>query len=770
MSESFSPNWIIEPPHPAQYADEVPLAKPLREVLHERGIQKFYSHQAQAIQTIRDGKSIVLMAPTAAGKTECYMVPVVEAALQNRCSLLIFPTKALSRDQWNRIREFNLLGVRSAVYDGDVIESQRQKVRKDFPHVIITNFDMLHFMLLYPRIWAPFFARLQYVVIDEMHAYSGTVGSHVANVVWRLRRVLEKQRTAQKVKEEFEKEEAEKERAKKEKEDGGPQLAPGSQFDLFGSPIPEDSTPAPPKSLPPVQFICSSATVGNPLEFAAKLTGLPLDSLRLIKGDGSPRGQIHHAVVSEGEESVVTQCLRIAKEMDKKTIIFGNSHNMVERLGMVGERMGLPLAVYRSGLPSDERRTLESAFHSSRIKMLAATSALELGMDVGNADVAILAGFPGTITRLRQRIGRVGRKGQDSYAILIARPNPLDQYYAANPKTYLNGLPESCHAKPDNPHIRKWHLLSAARDWPLEEDDLKEGDAPLVRELIEENFLRKFGDSIVPSAEGTKKARTLSLRSAGERIRLLDASTSRLLGEREYALAIGELYPGAIYLIGGRRYSSLGIDPDEGVARLELIRDADSIYTQALRTKRAQILDVEEEGSWGSIPLSRGKVHIVNEVHGYVRKDSYSGQTLSRKELDEPLVYEFDTHALWTDWSEFSSGSLSDAEGLHALEHVSIAMMPALTGADGSEIGGLSNPEGRIFYYEGSAGGSGVSEIVFSRYGECISMTEERLRTCGCKKGCPSCIFSPQCGNNNNYLDKEEALKFARRGLEAARK
>ena len=768
-SKAFSPDWIIEPARPAQYSDEIPLEPELRETLRARGIHHFYSHQAQAIQAIREGRDIVLMAPTAAGKTECYMVPVVEAALKGECSLLLFPTKALSRDQWNRIREFSLLGVRSAVYDGDVIESQRQKVRKDFPHVIITNFDMLHFMLLYPRIWAPFFSRLKYVVIDEIHAYSGTVGSHVANVIWRLRRVLKKQREAEVVKAEFAKEQEEKEGGKT----NSSAWKAGSQIDLFGSevrppsPLPSilSAASGSPSSPPRTQFICSSATVGNPLEFAALLTGLDPKKMVLIKGDGSPRGKTRHAVVSEEEKSTVTMCLQIAKDLDKKTLIFANSHNMAERLGLVANRMGLETAVYRSGLPPEERRFLEAAFHSGRQKILAATSALELGMDVGDADVAILAGFPGTITRLRQRIGRVGRKGQDCYAVLVARQNPLDQYYAANPAVYLNGLPESCHAKPDNPQVRIQHLLSAARDWPLDEEDLNEADQALVHKLLSDNLLKKFGDSLVPSSEGTKKCRSVSLRNAGNRIRLLDAYTGKALGEREEALAIGEVYEGAIYLIGGHRYVSLGLDREQGIARLERIKGEDAIFTQSLRSKRAQILEVEEEGSWGEVSLTRGRVHIVNEVHGYVRKDGYTGEVLGRKELDEPLIHEFDTHALWADWSSFVSGRAGELEGLHALEHVSIAMMPALTGADPAEIGGISNSEGRIFYYEGSSGGSGMAQAVFHRYGECIQMTADRLRLCPCQKGCPSCIFSPQCGNNNNYLDKEEALKFAQMAL-----
>jgi DEAD/DEAH box helicase domain-containing protein len=719
MQEHQEFSWIVEPPRPAQYSDSVLLEPQIIEILKERGITKLYSHQAKAIEAIRKGKNIVLMAPTAAGKTECYMIPVVEAALQNKCSLLIFPTKALSRDQWNRIREFSILGVRSAVYDGDIVESQRQKIRSDFPHVIITNFDMLHFMLLYPRIWSLFFSRLKYIVIDEMHAYSGTLGSHVSNVIWRLRRVLNKISIK-----------------------SGSEISP--------------------------QFICSSATVGNPLEFASKLTWLGPKELVLIKGDGSPRGKVHHAIASAQDESVVSKALFIAKSMGKKALIFGNSHNMVERLGFVARKMGIQLAVYRSGLPASERRELEASFHSGRIRMLAATSALELGMDVGDADMIILAGFPGTITRLRQRIGRVGRKGQDAYAIFVARDNPLDQYYASNPNAYLLGLPESCYAKPDNPYIRKLHILAAAKDGGLEEPDLLPDDAALVQDLISQGLLKKFGNFLIATKEGAKKVRTLSLRNAGNRVRIIDAKNGNLLGEREQSMAIGELYKGAVYLIGGKRYLSLGIDLGEGIAKLVPIEDEDSIYTQPLRAKHAQILGIDGEGRWGAVKLAYGPVHIVDEVYGFVRKDAFSGNTLSRHELDEPIFYEFDTHALWSDWSEWMDGSISFAEGLHALEHVSIAMMPALSGADPAEIGGISNPDGRIFYYEGAAGGSGLSEIVFERFGECISMAEERLLTCKCKAGCPSCIFSPQCGNNNNYLDKQEALSLAKKALDRA--
>lgn len=713
MLEDYSPQWFDEPPRPPHFDDSVQILPAVRDILRNRGVEKLYSHQAQAIRLIREGKDIVLMAPTAAGKTECYMIPVVEAAMEGQCSLLLFPTKALSRDQWNRIREFSLMGVRSAVYDGDTPEHHRSKIRADFPHVIITNVDMLHFMLSRPRLWRPFFAKLKYVVADEIHAYSGTLGSHVANVLWRLRRILKKENPAHRA-----------------------------------------------------QFVCSSATVGNAAEFASKLCGA--SDLALVEGMGAPRGPIRHAVISEKGESVVTTCLKAAKSINKKTLIFGNSHNMVERLGMVGRKMGLEMAVYRSGLPPEQRRDLETGFHSGRIPILAATSALELGMDVGDADAAILAGFPGTVTRLRQRIGRVGRKGQDAYAILVARDNPLDQYYASNPSAYLHGLAESCHAKPDNPHVRSIHLLSAARDWPLSPDELQEEDAPLVQHLASQGLLRQLGKVLLPTPAGIKKISTLSLRSAGKPVRILHARTNKQLGERQESIAIGELYEGAIYLIGGQRYVSLGLDLKEGIARVEPIAGDEPYYTQSLRTKQAEISDEAAEAEWGGVTLARGPVHISTEVHGYVLKDSFSGATIKKEKLDEPLIHEFDTHALWADWNAWADGHSSYADGLHALEHVSIAMMPALTGADPAEIGGISYPQGRIFYYEGAEGGSGLSEIVMPRYGECIEMSLARLASCPCGEGCPSCVFSPQCGNNNYYLSKPSARELAKKGLDAA--
>jgi DEAD/DEAH box helicase domain-containing protein len=713
MLDEFRPKWIEQKARPPVFSKDQNLVEEhVFDALRARGVEKLYLHQAEAIKTIKKGKDIVLMAPTAAGKTECYMLPVVEAALQGKCSLLLFPTKALSRDQWDRIREFAMLGVRSEVYDGDTPAHKRSKIRADMPHVIITNVDMLHYMLTNNRIWRTFFKRLKYVVIDEIHAYSGTLGSHVSNLMWRLQRLTEK-------------------------EDDGAE----------------------------VQFIVSSATIGNPREFAQKICNREFE---LIEGNSAPRAKIMHAVITQDDQSVVTSSIKIAKEMGRKTIIFANSHNMAERLSMIGDKLECDVQVYRSGLPPDERRKLEFDFKSGRVKMLAATSALELGMDVGDADLAILAGFPGTVTRLRQRIGRVGRKGQQAYAIFVAKSSPLDQYYANNPDIYLEGKAESCYAKFDNDYVRYLHLLSASKDKPLLKKEVGRDDLQILSKLEKEELVRTLGDSYTTTKEGTIKCRQISMRNAGQRIKILHAKSGKLLGERDISMAISELYPGAIYLLSGKRYTSLGLDLDEGVAKIIELKDDGQYYTQALKTKNAEILDTLESRKWGIVELSRGPVHISDEVYGYVIKDTFTGATVNKKMIEESLVHEYDTHALWADWDPWADGRPEFADGLHALEHVSISMMPAITGADPAEIGGISYPDGRVFYYEGVEGGTGLSEIIMPRYGEIIQMSENRLRSCKCETGCPSCVFSPQCGNNNYHLNKSSALDLVRKGMDSA--
>ncbi len=729
MFDDFCPKWIVEPAKNAVYAQDFQVQPQIMQILKSRGIDKFYLHQARAIKLVEQKKSIVLMAPTSAGKTECYMIPVVQTALRSKTALMIFPTKALSRDQFARIREFAILGVRSEVYDGDTPQSKRKKIRSDLPHVIITNVDMLHFMLSNSQLWSEFFSKLELVVIDEVHAYSGILGAHVANLMWRLKRIC-----------------------KNYKQQNNKLHAQKKLFDL------QDEI----QITEQLQFILSSATVGNALDFSQNICN---EKLELVIGDSAPRTKINHAIINLDEQSMITTCLKLAQEARMKTIIFANSHNVAERLALIGKKNLMDIEVYRSGIDTQQRRSIEAGFRSSRIKMLATTSALELGIDVGDAQLAIMAGFAGTITKMKQRTGRIGRKGQQAYSVLVARQTPLDQYYANNEHEYLYGQPEDCFANMYNENIRKMHLLSACKDKVLSQNEVLDKDIEILQQLCKQGFLREFAKNYMSTAQGTIAIRKMSLRNAGKRVRIFDEDRKKIIGERELSMAIAELYPGAIYLMGAKKYQCNNLDITRGQAVVSEINQDDTIFTQALREKNAEITKVIEESKWNNVELGWGDVHIVDEVYGYIVKDVFSGATISKTEIDEPIVHEYDTCGFWADWDVYADQSAQYASGLHAIEHVSIAMMPAISGADSTEIGGISYPDGRIIYYEGVEGGVGLSQILVKKYEKCINMAHERLKKCECENGCPKCVYSPQCSNNNFYIDKKKAIEIIEKAI-----
>jgi len=415
MLESFSPVTHDEPARPAQFGN-CAIPEQFHFVLANRGITRLYLHQCEGLEKVRAGKNVVISAPTASGKSEIYLIPAVEAALHGKRTLAIYPTKALARDQLSRWREFSLLGVQPAVYDGDTTQHQRTKAREQKPHIVITNMDMLHFMLMHSRLFLWLWQSLNFVIIDELHTYSGAFGSHSANIISRLKRLVKICKN---------------------------------------------------QNSPPLQFIITSATIGNPKEFAESLCE---EEFTLQSAAGAPKGAVHHYIIAPQGESHTTTSVKVAREIGKRSLIFANSHAVVEQLGLISRNSDFPLRVYRSGLPQEERRKLESSFKHGFISALAATSALELGMDIGGVESIILCGFPGTITRVRQRIGRAGRRGNDAYAVFVARENPLDQYYVDNLEQYLHGEPESCYLNAQNPYIQKMHFLSMARDYPIEKD------------------------------------------------------------------------------------------------------------------------------------------------------------------------------------------------------------------------------------------------------------------------------------------------------------
>ncbi|MFH1447434.1 MAG: DEAD/DEAH box helicase, partial [Candidatus Micrarchaeota archaeon] len=378
----------------------VRMPNDIRGILKSRGVNRFFSHQAKAICAIRKGKNVVIIAPTASGKTESYLVPVIERALEGINTLVIYPTKALSRDQLERFREFSILGVTTEIYDGDTSDHMRRKIRGKPPHVLITNMDMLHYILMNNGLFRTFLKKLGFVVVDEIHTYSGMMGAHASHIIRRLKRIA----------------------------------------GFFGS---------------KPKFIACSATISNAPEFCELLFG---EKFVVVDATGAPKAGVRHILVNPSI-SYVSASLKIAERMlakGSKTLVFGNSHSVVERIGLMAKRKGILISVYRGGLTQDARKRVELEFKRGKVGALATTSALELGVDIGSVDSVVLSGFPGSITKTKQRIGRAGRKGRGAEAYFVARDNPLDQYYFENTHEYLRGEPESCYVNPDNAHVSQW--------------------------------------------------------------------------------------------------------------------------------------------------------------------------------------------------------------------------------------------------------------------------------------------------------------------------
>ncbi|MFA5412706.1 MAG: DEAD/DEAH box helicase [Candidatus Micrarchaeia archaeon] len=696
MLEDFSPIERVEPARRPVFSDHS-LQPFIKGVFGGRGIKKLYEHQAKGIELVKKGKNVVVVAPTAGGKSEVFIVPAVEGALKGENTLLLYPTKALARDQLDRLREFSIYGVRTETYDGDTSQNSREKIRANPPQILISNVDMLHFILLHNRLFTSYFEKLKYVVLDEIHIYSGVLGSHVYNILWRLKRLMRKRYHRD------------------------------------------------------IQFIATSATVGNAKEFAEELVG---EKFELVEGTSSPRSEFHHFIINP-EDSYLVASLKVAQEIGKKALIFGNSHSTVERMGIIADGMNLDLGVYRSGLSQEERRGVEKRFKEGKIRFLASTSALELGMDIGDTDVVILAGFPGTVTRVKQRLGRSGRKGQQAYGVFVAKENPLDQYYVENPDQYLYGDPENCFVNPKNEKIRRMHILSAAKDMMYSPEEIDETLTPILASLEEEELVKKWGSLISITKEGAKRVRTMNIRSIGESVRIYDSSRDKFIGERDSHMAISELFEGAIYLHGGRAFMSQKLDLENKIATVEPLGRKVEEYTHALRTKEAEVVEQIETRDCLGHPLSFGKVHIVDTVYGFAIKDAYSSTKLGEHHFETPYIYEFDTFAIWLDADDLVPIIPNFGDGLHAFEHVSISMMPAITGADPKEIGGISYPTGRMYVYDGVPDGNGITHIVYGKFESVTRMALDRLEKCSCEKGCPKCILDPMCGNDNRHLSKE---------------
>jgi DEAD/DEAH box helicase domain-containing protein len=692
------------------------------------GISGLYSHQADVWEAAQRGDHVCVSTGTASGKSLAFTLPVLAAVCERKTAraLYIYPTKALAQDQARALRTYGL-GLRPAVYDGDTPKEQRHLVRR-FANPILTNPDMLHIGVLpNHRRWADVLSNLTHVVIDEAHTYRGVFGSHVALVLRRLRRVCA----------------------------------------LYGS---------------EPQFLLASATIANPAEACAALTGL---DVRVVDRDGAPRAPRRVAfwdtpLLDEAEgtrgsalgeaagllAALTARGLRticFVKSRKASELVYRFARESLEAAGRgdVADR----LAPYRAGYTAEERRRIEADLISGQLLGVVATEALELGVDVGLLDCALAVGFPGTVASLRQQWGRAGRRGE-GLALLVPGADALDRYFINHPDALLGRANEAAILDPTNPEIRIGHLRAAACELPLvpgDDDVLGAGALEAAEALVEAGELVRTPGGLAWRGAGSP-AGAVSLRSGSmDAIAVVEQPSGALLGMLEQERAFSTVHEGAVYLHRGETYHADTLDLSDRVA---LVSKFDGPwYTQPRRETETSIMRAlsEPERCCG-VDLTYGVVEVSDQVVAYERRSLPEQRRLDTIPLDLPARH-FSTRALWfvppDELMEAVGGDLLGA--LHAAEHALISVLPLLAMCDRWDIGGLStniHPQTlrpTVFVYDGHAGGVGIAKRGHARFAELVASAARVVVDCRCREGCPSCVQSPKCGNLNEMLDKAAA-------------
>ena len=730
------------PPQGAIFSTlDKPLHPSIQASLESLGISALYSHQAKAINAILAGRNVIVDTPSASGKTLCYHLATLEALLHDKDSraLYIFPTKALAQDQLRSVKQIaHPLSLRAkgaaippeamATFDGDTPQSERANIRKQ-ARIVLTNPDMLHLGILpNHQSWSRLFRNLKYVVIDETHIYRGVFGSHVANVLRRLRRLCASY----------------------------------------------SSSP---------QFICCSATIANPEEHAQNIVGLPFES---IVQDGSPHGEKYFVFwnppfldeAKTSRRSSNSEAAFLFGELVQKGIrglVFARTRKLTELIyiytqGQLSPSLAGRISPYRAGYLPEDRRRIEHQFFDGELLGLVATTALELGINIGDLDATVLTGYPGSIASAWQQAGRSGRSTYSSLSFLIAQENPLDQYLMRNPDFFFSKNFDNAIINPSNPYILKPHLLCAAWEKPLEDKDkvfFGPDTGTMLTELEQDGRLRKRHERWHPTPSISYPAQDINIRAtSGQNYAIIDGREGCLLETVEASVAFFQIHPGSIYLHQGESYLIKELDLARKIAWAEP-RSVD-YYTQTMEITDIRVKSLSKEKDCHKVKVYFGDVDVTTTVVGFKKKRQFTEEFIGEELLDLP-PQNFPTKALWFDLPQKAIDRIADAGldfhgGLHACEHAAIGILPLFALCDRNDIGGVSiafHPDtgkAQIFIYDAYPGGIGIAEKGFEMIIELWQATLKAVEACPCTDGCPSCVQSPKCGNNNQPLDKEAAI------------
>ena len=704
--------------------------------LADQGITTLFSHQRRVWNLLAEGRNVVVATGTASGKSLAFALPALDAFARDPHSraLFVYPTKALAQDQARKLSRLRLPGAVAALYDGDTPQAQRARIRAAAT-ILMTNPDMLHVGILpgHER-WAEFLHHLRFVVLDEAHVYRGVFGSHVAQVVRRLRRLC---------------------------------AAYGSQ----------------------PQFVLASATIANPRPFAERLVGLPFVA---VDDNGAPQTEqtivlwnppfldvalgVRKSALAESSyvlaETVLAgrRAIDFAPSRKAAELIYGYTRRRIEDRDPRGADAVMP---YRAGYTPQQRRDIEKRLFDGELRAVVATSALELGIDVGSLDVALVTGFPGTMTSLWQRWGRAGRTGK-GWAVLVAGQDALDQYFMREPERLLSRAVEDAVVDLTNPHILAAHLSAAAYERPLDEgDETYFGAAGMARaaQLAAAGQLRRSAAGDLAWSQSHSPAPRVGLRSASaETLVIADGRDGTVLGTVERERVFRTAHPGAVYLHLGESYLVRQLDLDAATVVVEPFSGA--WYTQARIEKHVVIAGAATPRPLpGGGALSFGVIEVTEQVVAYQKRELDGGEVIDTVALDLPEQV-FTTEALWftlpPELLAVQAGEGAALGALHAAEHTCIAVLPLYAMCDRWDIGGLSTAWhwqtdlATVFIYDGHPGGIGLTRRAYDAFDELAADAALLIAECPCEAGCPSCVQSPKCGNLNEPLHKQGALALLR--------
>lgn len=736
------PQWLLDDPRvshvhhrPSAPGSRVELpgwiSPELRAGLARIGVEQLWEHQSIAVEAAHRGRHVALATGTASGKSLGYLLPALSAAADGKlgfsagrpdrlgldrghCALYLAPTKALAHDQLRLIKSLAVPAAKATALDGDSDAGQRRFAR-EFAHFVLTNPDMLHRSVL-PRHdrWSRLLSTLRFVIVDESHRYRGVFGAHVAAVLRRLRRLAHH----------------------------------------YGA--------------DPV-FVSASATISGAGEHLSLLAGVA-DVLE-VATDTSARPALDYLLVNPSDDlnAETAELLGRLVEEGRQTLAFTSSRVQAELISLRTQRAVRDpalIASYRGGYLAADRRQLEAELQQGRLRGVAATNALELGVDISGVDAVLTSGFPGTLAALWQQVGRAGRAGQDALGVLLTRPDPLDAYLAAHPELIFDQPVERIVLYPDNPHVLAPHLAAAAQELPLTEADgqwFGETMPELVAGLTNAGHLRRRTSGWYWTRPDLAAA-AIDLRSTGgSSIEVVAEGTGRVIGQVDPAAADRTLHEGAIYLHQGEQWRVVDYDPAAHQALV--VADRPGYFTQPQSDSEIRIRSELSRAQLGAAGLHFGAIELTGQVIGFLRRDEATGKVWDSHPLELP-ARTLHTKAVWLTFPAASLEGLPAKElagAAHAAEHCAIGMLPAFAPCDRWDIGGLSTPlhpdteQLTIFVHDGHPGGAGFAEHGYHRAATWLRATLERLRSCECVAGCPACVVSPKCGKGNQPLAKDAA-------------